>query len=258
MLLLLAIAIPARATDYTDVWWNPTESGWGINLAQNGNFIFATFFIYGPDKAPTWYTAQLIQDATGQFTGPLYSTTGPWFGGASFDANQVSITHVGTATFQPKAADVGVLTYSVAAVQVAKHIQRQALAPIPLAGSYVGALGGVLSDCSDSSKNGSGNSPVTIDLSQTAGQVQVTIGVTGFACSLAGPAMQAGQLVAFPAAYSCSNGFTATATVYELRSTSLGIEGRWSASNDGGCHEEARFAGISRIDGASRSLAARQ
>ena len=27
------------------------ESGWGVNFVQSDNFIFATFFIYGPDNA---------------------------------------------------------------------------------------------------------------------------------------------------------------------------------------------------------------
>ena len=61
-LLLAAFSVcPAFAAnyDYTDNWYVPAESGWGVNLTQTDNFIFATFFIYDADKKPTWYTAHL-------------------------------------------------------------------------------------------------------------------------------------------------------------------------------------------------------
>ena len=29
-LLLASAAMRAGATDYTDIWWNPSESGWGV------------------------------------------------------------------------------------------------------------------------------------------------------------------------------------------------------------------------------------
>jgi len=67
--LSFALIRPAAATDYTDIWWNPSESGWGVNIAQNGNFIFATFFVYAPGNAPTWVTGQLSLAVDGNFTG---------------------------------------------------------------------------------------------------------------------------------------------------------------------------------------------
>src|SRR5437879_13604935 len=80
---LLAFASPsARAADYTDLWWVPAESGWGVNVVHTDNFMFLTFFIY-QDRKPTWYSAALSLDSTGTFTGGLYATTGtdyaqPW------------------------------------------------------------------------------------------------------------------------------------------------------------------------------------
>jgi hypothetical protein len=32
--------------------------------------------------------------------------------------------------------------------------------------------------------------------------------------------------------------------VSELKATSLGIEGRWTSLDAGGCHEEGRFGGV--------------
>jgi hypothetical protein len=77
ILVVWAAAFAARAADYTATWWNPAESGQGYTFTQNGTFIFATFYVYGSDMLPTWYTGQLTLDAMGRYTGPLYATKGP-------------------------------------------------------------------------------------------------------------------------------------------------------------------------------------
>ena len=63
---LLAVAcslaqVAHAKIDFTDIWWTEggVESGWGVNFAQTEDFIFATFFVFGPNNAPVWYTAQL-------------------------------------------------------------------------------------------------------------------------------------------------------------------------------------------------------
>ena len=54
----------ATSTDVSDLWWNPAESGWGLQMVQESGFVFATLFIYGQDGRPTWATAEM------QFVGP--------------------------------------------------------------------------------------------------------------------------------------------------------------------------------------------
>ena len=48
----------------------PPEGGWGVNFVQSDQFIFATFFIYGPDNQPIWYTAQLTRQTQRHVDGP--------------------------------------------------------------------------------------------------------------------------------------------------------------------------------------------
>jgi len=38
----------------------PGEDGWGMNIAQQGDTLFATVFVYGSDRRPTWYVASSI------------------------------------------------------------------------------------------------------------------------------------------------------------------------------------------------------
>ncbi len=45
--------------DYTGIWKGTDSTGWGVNLAQTNNFIFATFFVYDKDGKREWYTAEL-------------------------------------------------------------------------------------------------------------------------------------------------------------------------------------------------------
>src|SRR5262245_60610926 len=102
----LALIRPAAAVDYTDIWWNPNEAGWGVNLVMSNNFMFATFFIYGGDNKPTWVTANMTVDNNGVWSGPLYQTTGTYFGNP-WNPGNLTQNQVGTATFTPTSSVTG-------------------------------------------------------------------------------------------------------------------------------------------------------
>jgi hypothetical protein len=88
------------AVNYQDLWWaaSGTESGWGVNLAHQGNTIFATWYTYGTDNAPLWLSALAMRNGTSNvYTGTLYRTSGPRFD--AYDASDVLAEQVGTATF---------------------------------------------------------------------------------------------------------------------------------------------------------------
>jgi hypothetical protein len=67
--------------NYSDIWWNPTESGWGMSIIQHGTGpIFATWFVYGAEGRPTWYVVTGGEwFSESEFRGQLYRTTGPQF-----------------------------------------------------------------------------------------------------------------------------------------------------------------------------------
>src|SRR6185295_19593915 len=42
--------------DFTDLWWNPNESGWGLNLIQHPtNQIFGVWYTYDANGKRTWF-----------------------------------------------------------------------------------------------------------------------------------------------------------------------------------------------------------
>ncbi len=111
--------------DYTDHWWNPQESGWGMSIMQHpSDRLFAVWYVYDQNRQPTWYTLQPGSWlASNTYAGPVYKTTGPYFGG-TFDPATVGIAQVGTATLKFSNQGTGEFTYSVEGVSGKKAISR--------------------------------------------------------------------------------------------------------------------------------------
>jgi lysyl endopeptidase len=114
----------AAATNYQDLWWNPAESGWGINLTHQGDILFATLFTYLPSGRDGWFVGPgLLRQADGSFTGPLYATTGPAFDASPWPG--IAFSQVGTMTLRFANGERGTLAYDVQGTAVVKSIERQ-------------------------------------------------------------------------------------------------------------------------------------
>lgn len=112
------------AFNYQDLWWNPAEPGWGINLTHQGSIIFATLFTYGADGKARWYVmSNGNRLSPGIYSGTLYSTTGP-----VFNANPwvpAAVAPVGNMVINVANGNQASLTYDIGGVSVTKQIQRQ-------------------------------------------------------------------------------------------------------------------------------------
>jgi hypothetical protein len=139
---ILAAAAPALATpqlrDLTDMWFDPAESGWGLNVIHQGDTLFATLFVYGPDGQPKWYVASSLTGGPGAYAGALSECTGAWFGGP-FSAAPQECHDVGPMRFEPSGAGA-VVDYTVGGVHVSKQVQRFSFRAPNIAGVYEGAL----------------------------------------------------------------------------------------------------------------------
>ena len=122
--VLPALAFPLG--NYTDQWWDPDESGWGIAITQHvGGLLFATWAVYGPDTKPVWYTLQPGSwTAYNTYSGPVYRTTGPYFGGNYAAGPAVTQTPAGTATLTFLAPAQGTLQFNVDGASGTKPITR--------------------------------------------------------------------------------------------------------------------------------------
>lgn len=61
----------ATATNYTDVWWRESESGWGLSVVHQGDLIFIAWYTYGSDGKPMWVTGLATKQANGSYSGEL-------------------------------------------------------------------------------------------------------------------------------------------------------------------------------------------
>jgi lysyl endopeptidase len=113
--------------DYSDLWFNPAESGWGLNIVQHASQnIFAVWFVFDANGKPMWYTLP-----GGGWTGPttfagtLFATTGPPASATSFNASSVKVREVGSATISFNDANHGTFSYTIDGVSGTKAISRQ-------------------------------------------------------------------------------------------------------------------------------------
>jgi hypothetical protein len=128
---LLALALPAAAqqavptANYSDIWGNTSEAGWGVAITQHAdNQLVAVWYTYDPRAADasspgnfkplwiimpggTWTTPTSI-------TGDVYVTVGTPFAQA-WNPAAITNTKVGTFTFTFASTGAGTFVYNVAA-----------------------------------------------------------------------------------------------------------------------------------------------
>ena len=124
-------AMPA-APNFSDLWWSSpagSESGWGVNLTQQGDTLFATWFTYDAAGQPAWFVMSNGARAAGtqSWSGAIYHTSGPAFD-ARWDNTKVTVTPAGTASFDFSDASHGTFTYTVNGETQVKPIMRQVYA----------------------------------------------------------------------------------------------------------------------------------
>lgn len=230
---------PALATSYStdqsDLWWNPSESGWGIQFVQRDNLIFATMFVYDPSHIPIWYGGTLYPTGDSfTWSGANYVTSGPWFGNVPYNPAQFSSRVVGTMTWVATSTSTGTLTYTVDGVSVTKLLTRQTIVLDHFSGNFQGAIHRAASSCSSPANNTTtelsagffisqvNNTSMSIDTSDALGNV----------CNYSGTLSQAGQMGSIAGAYSCNNGDSGTFNIFELQVNISGITGRFAQNSN--------------------------
>ncbi len=130
-ILVAALSNLASARpNYTDMWWNPTESGWGVTMSQDYNGpIYATFFVYSNNGSAAWVVGLLTADPVLEvYSGTLVETSGGApLSSQGFNPTAVQRNNVGTVSFTPLDAANGTLAYTYRGSSVVKQITRQSL-----------------------------------------------------------------------------------------------------------------------------------
>lgn len=254
--------------DPTGLWMAPAESGWGLSLAQQGDTVFATLFVYDDAHRPAWYVAPAVRDDGRQtlvaaepvFAGTLYRTSGPVFSGA-FDPHAVTSTPVGQVELQYAAGNGGKVVnvaYTIDGVHVTKTVQPQTWGESrsALIGSYVGARPLVTASPATCDPNNLGvqsqpNVPFgfTVKAGPAPEEIKVEWGVgVDVLCSLDGTYAQRGQLGTVTGAIGCFPFFFPAIrnTPAELTELAIGPHGfaGLATFHQGSCTYTTNFGGV--------------
>src|SRR5438445_2152594 len=234
--LIACAALAASATDKTDLWWNPNESGWGMNIADQGGTMFITMFVFGTDGQPTWYVGTVLFQFTDSlgvnvYTGSWYRVTGPYYG-VSFNPSLVNASQVGTVTYRATNVNEGQITYNVGATTVTKNVQRQPLQNNPyIYGSFRGAITSTTSGCANFH-----NAAESFGLAITGSPSQTTMTFTlsGNTCTVSGPYIQAGRMGLVNGTLTCTGGSVAgSELVFEIEASNFVVTGRFVSNYTG-------------------------
>jgi len=248
MLLVMATSVQATtfSTDASDLWWNANESGWGVNVIQQEEILFLTFFVYTASGTAIWYSGsetRYVGATNGAlvFTGPLHQTNGSYFA-APWNPASLGYRQVGTVTFTLSSVNAATLTYTIDNAPVTKQITRMMWRVNDLTGSYIGAAIGNSTGCA---VNGYSEESFFVNVSQTPTNATIQLTNPSSTCTYTGPYTQAGRMGSISGTFACSNGVSGTFEGYEIEASISGLTVR-ATSHNGGCTWQGRLGGIRR------------
>lgn len=144
-LLLCLAALPAAARpNYQDMWWLPSESGWGLMVLHQADTLSAVMFHYRADRSPAWYLLSSARHIDGEhFEGTLFEVSGPPLFGL-FDPSSVVPRAVGSMRISFEDGNQAQLQYTINGQSTTRTIQRITFAPLDFDGGYFGSQAGVV------------------------------------------------------------------------------------------------------------------
>ena len=256
--LALALAAPAAhatnvSVDATDIWWPDNEPGWGIQLIQNANIIFATMFVYGTENEPFFFVASLTKVAGADtWTGGLYQSAGTFFAEPWNPADR-SETLAGTMTFTLTGIGSGTLDYTIGPTTISKTIHRQPLALEDNAGDYrithTWTSSGAGCTASDAYSPAAG--PVSGDMAiQRINADTSLLSLTWQhnpvdVCSMTATYTQVGRFGGYNGILSCpSSGKSGALTIFEVANRIKMLTARYVMEWSYGCTRTGQFTAI--------------
>ncbi len=130
------IGYPAAGVPAGGLWWAAppgSESGWGINVAQQGTIVFATWFTYDASGKAWWLSMTATKTASNPdtYSGALIETHGPPFNAVPFSPGLVTRATVGTGTLSFSDVNRGSFNYVAKGIAQNKTLTRQTFGPPP-------------------------------------------------------------------------------------------------------------------------------
>lgn len=248
VLVSAGVRAATNTSDITDMWWNPAESGWGVNIVQQNDTAFVTFFVYDNTQTAIWYTSDVhFRGSSGGafvWTGNLYATKGPWFGGR-FSSSNVTARAAGTVSLTFTNLSQGTLTYSVDGVTVTKQIERQTWTTENYTGQYLGGFSIRQSVCNPGYYNGINEQAGVVSVTHNGSSVVLVLANNVATCTFNGTYAQTGKLGNVQGTYGCSDGTRGNFIAIEMTPTISGFTARVAGQSQY-CQWSGYMGGIAR------------
>jgi len=235
-----AEAANAIASDISDMWWNSSESGWGMNATQQANILFITLYVYSADGKAHWFVApDMVGDlsnpssASFVFGGALYETTGPVFSAAVFNPIAVNARLVGTAQFTYTPPLAGTLAYTVDGVQVTKQVRRETWAVNDPSGTYAATLVTRSNTCSPTVNTTKDLGIATVTLANDLFTLATSGATPADNCRFNGTYSQEGRMGSSTGTYTCTLTGTGPYTLSEIETGTHGFLAAFTATIQG-------------------------
>jgi carboxyl-terminal processing protease len=113
--------------DYTDIWWNANESGWGMQISQHNNEIFAVWYTYDEQGNQLFVVLSgcNLQAFNGSVCrGNLYRGTGSPYTTPTYNRALNTTTNIGEATLTFNGRDNASFAYRIGGVSITKQMTR--------------------------------------------------------------------------------------------------------------------------------------
>lgn len=115
--------------NYTDLWWDSNQPGWGMNIMVKNDQFFATWFVYDAAGRAAWYTFQGGNWVGNQcYGGPIQKVSGPPWGGIlglSGGLSSVVVSQAGTGIICYSSYNSAGISYTVEGMTQNKMMSRQ-------------------------------------------------------------------------------------------------------------------------------------
>ncbi len=233
--------------NYSDWWWNSSQSGMGVHVNHQGNIVAASWFLYDPDGSPSFML--LAGTLTNnQLTGNLSRSTGPQ-PGPSFDPNAVTRTTVGTATLTFTGSNSATLSYSYNGLSGTLNLSRNTFTSPSISGTWQYAVASTISSCTNSNYNGASTDDGYASIAVSGGRVSMTTySSDGSSCSYSTSYTQTGSTANGSGTFSCSYGISGSMIFQDLRVSDDFMIANYSKQATSGetCRESGKFGAVKR------------
>ncbi len=235
-------------TDYTDLWWNPNESGWGANVAQQTDTMVVVLYVYNGPGQPVWMIAPDTElQPDGSFKGTLYTTTGTFYRNP-YHTSDLTTAAIGTLTFTPSSATQAKLVYTVGGDKITKDVQRQTWRNEDYSGYYIGARMGHWDGCGPP-LDGKVSSAAQIGVTQNGTSFSARDQGDGYTCTYTGTVNQQGRIATIAGLGQCDDQVNRELIVSEVFSSREAFSMRYVLHLTGTtCNFTGYVGGIRRLD----------